>query len=263
MRPSVLPACQPQRRLRNIGRVNKKIGRTDKKTRRPAGHRPGRRSLAETAQVRARILDEAEHLFASKGYRGVSFRELGRAVGVRPFTITHHFGSKLGLYSAVLGRWDGEVRGLVMGTLGATAPEGAAALIERIVEELFEFFLARRDWVSLSARAVLGEGLPPGAEFEDRSWVRFMNDVTRSGPLAAAAGLDLRLLLITVEGILNNLVLSGSRYRQLFGRDLDDPRLRAQVKSHLNLVLLRLLPGAEAALPASAARAKPRPRRTR
>ena len=243
--------------------MNKKIGRTDKKTRRPAGSRPGRRSLAETAQVRARILDEAEHLFASKGYRGVSFRELGRAVGVRPFTITHHFGSKLGLYSAVLSRWDGEVRGLVMGTLGASAPEGAAALIERVVEELFEFFLARRDWVSLSARAVLGEGLPPGAEFEDRSWVRFMNHVTRSGPLAAA-GFDLRLLLITVEGILNNLVLSGSRYRQLFGRDLDDPRLRAQVKSHLNLVLLRLwLPGTDAGRAAPVARAKPRPRRTR
>jgi AcrR family transcriptional regulator len=235
--------------------VNKKIGRSNK-ARRPAGGRPGRRSLAETARVRERTLDEAERLFASKGYRGVSFRELGRAVGVRPFTIQHHFGSKLGLYSAVLSRWDGEVRGLVVGTLGASAPQGPEELIERVVEELFEFFLARRDWVSLSARAALGEGLPPGAEFEDRSWVRFMGTVTRSGPLAAA-GFDLRLLLITVEGILNSLVLSGVRYRQLFGRDLDDPRLRAQVKSHLNLVLLRLwLPDGDDA-------PKPRARRNR
>jgi len=243
--------------------VNKKIGRTNNKTRRPAAARAGRRSLAETAQVRVRILDEAEHRFASKGYRGVSFRELGRAVGVRPYTIQHHFGSKLGLYSAVLCRWDGEVRGLVAGTLGAVSPADPKALIERVVDEVFEFFLARRDWVILSARAALGEGLPPGAELEDRSWVRFLGEVTRTGAIASA-GFDLRLLLITVEGILNNLVLSDARYRQLFGRDLDDPRLRAQVKSHLKLVLLRLwLPGESARTAATSPNPRPRPRRAR
>jgi AcrR family transcriptional regulator len=221
--------------------------------------RPGRRSLGETAAVRARILDEAEKRFASRGYRGVSFRELGRAVGVRPFTIQHHFGSKLGLYSAVLSRWDGEVRGLVSGTLGSAPPGDLAGLIDRVVDELFEFFLARRAWVSLTARVALGEGLPPGAELEDHSWVRFMGDATRVGAFAQS-GLDLRLLLITIEGILSNLVLSGPRYRQLFGgRDLDDPRLRAQVKSHLKAVLLRLwLPSEAAPAPRAGARRRGR-----
>ena len=239
--------------------MNKKIGHTDNKGRRPRKARPGRRSLAETAQVRVRILDEAERLFAAGGYRGVSFRELGSAVGVRPFTIQHHFGSKLGLYSAVLSRWDGEVRGLVVGALGAAPPDDAVALIERVMDELFEFLLAHRDWVSLNARAALGEGLPPGAELEDHSWVRFLGNVTRSETFASA-GFDLRLLLITVEGILNNLVLSDARYRELFGCDLDDPQLRLQVKNHLKMVLLRLwLPG-EAGRPAAPL---PRPRRSR
>jgi len=58
-------------------------------------------SPAETAQGRVRFLDEAEPPVSPPRYRGVSFRELGRAVGVRPFTIQHHFGSKLGLYSTV------------------------------------------------------------------------------------------------------------------------------------------------------------------
>jgi len=243
----------------HIGRVDKKIGRVSNKSRKASAARPGRRSLAETAQVRVRILDEAERLFATKGFRGVSFRELGRAVGVRPFTIQHHFGSKLGLYSTVLCRWDGEVRGLVSGSLGAVPPNDVAALIERVMDELFEFLLAHRDWVSLNARAALGEGLPPGAETDDRSWLGFLGNVTRIGALAAA-GFDLRLLLITVEGILNNLVLSDARYRQLFGCGLDDARLRTQVKSHLKLVLLRLwLPGGGVA----AAAPRPRPRRTR
>jgi AcrR family transcriptional regulator len=239
--------------------VNKKFGRPSNNSRKLGAARPGRRSLAETAQVRVRILDQAEHLFATKGFRGVSFRELGRAVGVRPFTIQHHFGSKLGLYSTVLCRWDGEVRGLVSGSLGAVPPNDVAALIERVMDELFEFLLAHRDWVSLNARSALGEGLPPGAETDDRSWVGFLGNVTRIGALAAA-GFDLRLLLITVEGILNNLVLSDARYRELFGCDLDDPQLRLQVKNHLKMVLLRLwLPG-EAGRPAAPL---PRPRRSR
>jgi hypothetical protein len=78
----------------------------------------------------------------------------------------------------VLSRWDGEVRGLVVGALGAAPPDDAAALIDRVMDELFEFLLAHRDWVSLSARAALGEGLPPGAELEDHSWVRFLGNVT-------------------------------------------------------------------------------------
>ena len=250
---------------KKLGRPTNKIGRMNKKSssaKTRAVARPGRRSLSETAEVRARILDEAERRFANKGFRGVSFRELGRAVGVRPFTIQHHFGSKLGLYSAVLSRWDGEVRGLVAGTLGSAPPGHIAALIERVVDELFEFFLARRSWMSLTARAALGDGLPPGAELEDHSWVRFMGDASRTRALTGS-GFDLRLLLITIEGILNNLVLSSGRYRQLFGgRDLDDPRLRAQVKSHLKLVLLRLwLPSDGTPAPAGAARSRANPAR--
>src|SRR5262249_19635066 len=55
--------------------------------------RPGRRSQAESTRTRARLLDRAERLFARKGYRGMSLRELARACGVAPFTIQHHFGS--------------------------------------------------------------------------------------------------------------------------------------------------------------------------
>ena len=41
-------------------------------------------------RTRARILRSAERLFARKGYRGVSLRDLARQCGVRMFTIQHH-----------------------------------------------------------------------------------------------------------------------------------------------------------------------------
>jgi AcrR family transcriptional regulator len=66
-----------------------------------AARSPGRRSSAQALRTRTRILRSAERLFARKGYRGVSLRDLARQCGVRMFTIQHHFGSKLELYREI------------------------------------------------------------------------------------------------------------------------------------------------------------------
>lgn len=199
---------------------------------------PGRRSQAQSARTRARILERAERLFARRGYRGVSLRELARACGVRPFTIQHHFGSKLNLYQAVLDRWDAEVLARLSRILAEQRQFASA--VECVVDELFEFFLAKRDWVAVTARAALGEGLPKGSSLQDRSWVRFM-DATMRERRFGALKLDLGLLLITVEGILNHHVLSKAHYRHLYGKDVTDPRLKTRTKQHLKTVILALL----------------------
>jgi AcrR family transcriptional regulator len=202
--------------------------------------RPGRRSQAESTRTRARLLDRAERLFARKGYRGMSLRELARACGVVPFTIQHHFGSKFALYQAVLMRWDAEVIERVVRALGPR--RDFASVVEAVVDDLFDFFLSKRDWVALSSRAALGEGLPP-VDLEGHSWVSFIERALRAQKVGPA-NLDLRLLLITVEGILANHVLSAAHYRQLFGRDVTDPRIRARAKRHLRDVILALVDGA-------------------
>ena len=198
---------------------------------------PGRRSPAESARTRARLLDRAERLFARKGYEGVTLRELARTCGVRPFTVQNQFGSKLALYQEVLCRWDGAVLDRVAGAL--REPADIPELVERIIEELFDFFLEKRDWMALNARAALGEELPRGVAFEDRSWIAFMNAAMRGRRLAAP--FDTGLLLITIEGILNNHVLSATRYRHLYGRDVTDPQLKARTVRHLKRVILALL----------------------
>ncbi len=77
-------------------------------------------------------MDRAERLFARKGHRGVSLRDLASAAGVRPFTIQHHFGSKLGLYQAVLSHWHGEV----LAQLSRIAQESRdfGSIVEAVVE---------------------------------------------------------------------------------------------------------------------------------
>ncbi len=199
---------------------------------------PGRRSEAQAMRTRARILGAAERLFARKGYRGVSLRDLARACGVRMFTVQHHFGSKLELYQEVQRRRDREVEAL----LGRILAEerSPTALVERVVDELFDFFLAKRDSVALRARAVLGEGLPGRAVLSERSWVGFMSSTMRARRIGAP-GIDLRLLLITIEGILNNHALAAGHYERLFGRDVTDPAITARTKAHLKRVILAIL----------------------
>ena len=206
-----------------------------------APHRAaGRRSQEESARTRTRILDRAEKLFARRGYRGVSVRALSRACGVRPFTIQHHFGAKPQLYQAVLSRWDDEI----VRRLGAIVaqPGDLATTVERVVEELFDFFLEKRSWVALSVRAALGEGLAKGVSLKEQSWVQFIDESIRDRRFGARK-YDLGLLLITVEGILHHHVLSTAHYRKLYGKDLADPRIRERTKRHLQDVILALLEG--------------------
>jgi AcrR family transcriptional regulator len=199
---------------------------------------PGRRSQEEAERTRTRILDRAERMFARRGYRGVSVRELARACGVRPFTIAHHFGSKPKLYQAVLSRWDDEV----LRRLGAavTAEGDLADTVERVVDELFDFFLEKRAWVAISARAALGEGLAGAVSLKEQGWVQFIDESLRARRFGAVKH-DLGLLLITVEGILHHHILSPAHYRKLFGKDLADPRVRQRTKQHLQQVILALV----------------------
>jgi len=179
----------------------------------------------------------AERLFARKGYSGTSIRELARVSGVRMFTIQHHFGSKQGLYEEIVRGWDREAEELVSRVVAA-APN-PSAVVSRVVEELFDFFLANRSRVVLNARAALGEGLPERDTAGDHNWVRVIASSAAAHNLRTA--LDLRLLLITVEGILHNHILARAHYEQLFGRDVTAPEVAAAVKEHLKRVVLALL----------------------
>lgn len=200
----------------------------------------GRRSATEAAGTRERILRHAQRLFARQGYGATSLRELAKLAGVRMFTIQHHFGSKQQLYADIIRRWDRDVQQLLAGILAESAE--SPRLVERVVDTLFDFFLANRTRVALNARAVLGEGVPRRLVLTDQNWVRFIDAHIDTHQLTVS-GLDIGLLLITVEGILHNHVLAAPHYRHLCGRDVTDAAVAARVKRHVTQVILRLIGG--------------------
>jgi AcrR family transcriptional regulator len=60
--------------------------------------------MAASQPTRDRLLDAAEELFAKRGFYGVSVRELTKAAEVDLSLVNYHFGTKLGLFSAVVER---------------------------------------------------------------------------------------------------------------------------------------------------------------
>ena len=54
------------------------------------------------AKTRKSMLDEATKLFSERGFEGTSTRDISEAVGISLPSIIHFFGSKQGLYEAVV-----------------------------------------------------------------------------------------------------------------------------------------------------------------
>jgi AcrR family transcriptional regulator len=198
----------------------------------------GKRSQQESLLTRNRILDQAESLFARTGFGGVSLREIATASGVRHRTIQHHFGTKEELYQTVLGRWDHRVQELLLAAIGEESNLELAFKV--VVDQLFDFMLEKRDWVVLTARAATSAGQPGGPagrmRLKQDSWIQFMDETLREHKIGQA-NVDLGLLMITVEGILNSHILAQQHYLDLYGKDLDDPALRARTREHVKNVL--------------------------
>jgi AcrR family transcriptional regulator len=85
---------------------------------------------------RAAIVQAAARLFAEKGFRGTTTRELARAVGVTEPVLYQHFGNKRELYHAILesqtaafSEREGQLRQLAKGSDDGAFFRGAGHLI--------------------------------------------------------------------------------------------------------------------------------------
>jgi AcrR family transcriptional regulator len=98
-------------------------------------------SPAEPQATPGAILDAAEWLFAEQGFERTTVQAIGRSVGASPGLIYYYFGSKAGLYRAVLDRTIG---GIARRGLAETDPAGDPAdAIRTIVRIQAEGLLER------------------------------------------------------------------------------------------------------------------------
>ena len=154
------------------------------------------------------MLDAAEHLFAHKGYDAVSLAEIGEEAGVSRGTPSYFFGSKKGLYRAVVERMAEDVRrflsephsGPVSGEVGNDVGEAMAAAIGGYVD----FLASRPNFVALVGREVLDMERLSDEEPELASLAQVLGDPgagflaegLRRGPFLE--GVDPRQLVISI-----------------------------------------------------------------
>ncbi|MDH3496423.1 MAG: TetR/AcrR family transcriptional regulator [Gemmatimonadota bacterium] len=107
----------------------------------------------------ARLERESLKLFADKGFRGATVREITRAAHANLGAVTYHFGSKRALHHAVLDRVLG---GLALRVEAAAATPGTApARLGAIVRALFAFFAEVPDAPRLVMHELAVGGPPP------------------------------------------------------------------------------------------------------
>ena len=132
---------------------------------------------AAAERSREAILDAAENLFARKGYENTSLKEVGEEAGLSRGTPAYFFGSKEGLYRAVVERMADEVRAFVSAphagpVSGERGGDDVAGAMARAVGGYVDFLASRPNFVALVGREALdagrlSEGGPPLASFAE------------------------------------------------------------------------------------------------
>jgi AcrR family transcriptional regulator len=106
---------------------------------------PRRANIRPDEPGREKILDAARDLFGDRGFDATSIAEIGAQAGISKSVLYHYFGSKAGLYRALL-EHDG--RQLIESVAAAVPPAGADAPRLRPGVDAFLRFLSEhpRTW---------------------------------------------------------------------------------------------------------------------
>lgn len=146
-----------------------------------------------------RLLDAAEAAFARAGYSGAKLADIARGAGIRRSSLLYHFGSKQGLYSAVVERVFDDL-GLAL----VRVMEGDEEFEDRVrgMVETFARFLDRRPGLAPVLLREMLDGRGPGREIQMRRVVPLLDVVERfvsvQGKDSIRPGLPVRAALMQV-----------------------------------------------------------------
>ena len=185
------------------------------------------------AATRADLITAGRMLFAQRGFDGTSIRAVTRTAGTNLGAVTYHFGSKQGLYAAVL---ESGLRPLADRVSRAAASEGPALeRMIRVVEAYFDHLEEHPDIPYLLLQEVAAGKQPPPVVREIISGVK-----TRLARLHTEGVADGSVRpghpLLTALGIVSQpiyLTLVAPLLRTVGGLDLAEPETHALAVRHV------------------------------
>jgi TetR/AcrR family transcriptional regulator len=200
---------------------------------------------------RRQLLDAAERLFAARGYDATSLQEIAREAGLSRGAPHYFFGSKDGLYRAVLERAlapVSEQARLARERVGAAgSPPEAGAAIARAIEAYFDFLVAHPRHLRLVQWAALQRGRAVGE-------LPVLSAALRGADAALPAGVPQPgpHWVISIVALCWFPLANGETFVRPLGLDPAAPEFLAARKRHIVDLVLRGM-GLEPAPPAGPA----------
>jgi AcrR family transcriptional regulator len=111
------------------------------------------RTKTDDPKARGKIAAAAEQLFAARGYDGTAVRDISRKAGVNGAMIHYYFGSKAGLYRAILEGAASRVRALLIETTGGSG--STRERLARFVDAYAAYMLSQPNLARILYREML------------------------------------------------------------------------------------------------------------
>ncbi|GEM45981.1 TetR/AcrR family transcriptional regulator [Deinococcus cellulosilyticus] len=197
---------------------------------------------AAAEKSRQLILEAAERLFAEKGFEKTSLQEICDQAGVARGTPGYFFGSKEGLYQAVLDRAFAEPLQLVL-TLRSLVQQPdhePRQLLRFAIEQFFDFqlkhprFVRLTEWETLNGGQFLGH-LPRQLEVFREALALMQQELDWQG--------EPEQFMIDLTALCWFPVAHAETFLKPLGVHMDDPQIREKRKQHVvDLLLQKYLP---------------------
>ena len=178
-------------------------------------------------RTRQNILEAAQALFAEKGYSGANVNEIVARAGTTKPMIYYHFGSKEGLFAAVLEEVYAGMRA-IEGSLNLAGLPVMQAM-RRLVESTFDYHAAHPDWIRLISVANIHEAQhirdSPTIASRNSAIVGILRDLLGRGVREAIFrdGVDPLHLHLLIASTCFYRVSNQHTWRVIFQRDLAEP----------------------------------------
>ncbi len=211
---------------------------------------PLRTRTHDGARTRQGILKAAHALFAERGYSGAHVNDIVARAGTTKPMVYYHFGSKEGLFAAVLEEVYAGMRRIEGGLQLAGLPPREA--MRQLVHVTFDYHAQYPDWVRLIAVANIHEAQhirdSPTVALRNSAVLDILHDLLARGAREGVfrAGVDPLRLHLMIASMCFYRVSNRHTWRVIFGRDLhaadDAPLQRAML---VEAVLRYLRPDAD------------------
>ena len=193
------------------------------------------------SSTKARILSNAEEVFAAKGFAGASTREIAAKAGVNISSLHYHWESKETLYFAVFQNIYDRILDLVRTSIPEklVGSKAGRAVVETSMGTLFDYFADHPNVPKLLVRRLLENDEGEAAIERDilvPAWTTFGQWMQEHSGRRLSES-ESHLFMLTIYGVVLVYLLDSRHFTTLLGGSVYDAAVREQVRAYIiNLV---------------------------